>query len=1073
LLSSRRLTLAILPVVAGYLSVSCSLFSHKPAIERGTEALVKAYSKKRMIEPRMCGGFHAGKYNPDSGSTLVDKASLEKAQDLILREVGNRGDAPALLARGRLNLAMGRCQDALPLLKDASKGAPDAADAHNDLGACLLQTAKYEEALTEFDKATEINPGMIEARFNRGLCYQKMLLVDLARSELSPFLNEERDKSWKEEAKRLIDELDGPEVKPPSQVVAELKAAEDRGEQSEVAAMLDRNFNLLFGYTLSAPVKTYLESATTGNVEAARASLEQIKTVGKAFFQEKHDSIVADAADYLERLTTEDATGLLQVYKEYADARSLLASYNISGADAMNRVRKSFHEQRAPIWELFSAYNLASAYYEAGKYTEGIVVLQRMLPAVQARPWPFFLARVYYQLGIDHSLVGQDSLAVKYCDQALDACRQNHEPEAKTLQALSLPYWHFGDLDRAVACLRTSTYHFRFVEPSATELANNYLHIADIYRRRGIHLLAASYADEALSFALHSGIHNFVAQSSSFLAVERALGGNVKDAQRGLSISFDALGKMSGLRLYTEPLVLTRAGEVARQKGDFQTAIEEYSRAEGAASKAVGDASLLIDPLRGRARAYLGVGQFRKARSDLLSAVRLIENRRNTIEDKTDREHYLDSTQDVFDQIIALDLSHAISNTADGFAMAERSRARSLLDEISVLTSLEQQKESQGAATRTPSAPSYLKPLELRSVQSGLPSDMVLLEYSVTSTDTYIFAVRSSGSIVARSEAGADVIASLVNKYVSQVEEKAPLDDLEATGQILYKHVISPVEEFIGDSRYLCIVPDKSLHFLPFGALVDLGGKFVIERHTVTYAPSASVLIECLREGANRSAAKGEGVLAVGDPAFNRSEFSQLGPLTSAEREARTIAQFYEGSKSTVLTGRDATKAGIRTAMAACDVAHLAVHCLVDVQSPWLAGLVLADDNQQEQSGFPLTRQNGLMYLNDIYDIPLPKTRLVVLSACQSAVGQYYKGEGIVSLVHPFIANHVPTVVATLWSVESNPTADLMVEFHKLRKLKQESTADALREAQLQMALGDQYRHPYYWAPFIMVGSQR
>jgi CHAT domain-containing protein len=171
------------------------------------------------------------------------------------------------------------------------------------------------------------------------------------------------------------------------------------------------------------------------------------------------------------------------------------------------------------------------------------------------------------------------------------------------------------------------------------------------------------------------------------------------------------------------------------------------------------------------------------------------------------------------------------------------------------------------------------------------------------------------------------------------------------------------------------------------------------------------------------------------------------------------------------LIGPDATKAAIQRAMIGCEVAHLAVHCLVDGKSPWLAGLVLADDSQQQENRFPRTLRNGLLYLNDIYNIPLPATRLVVLSACQSALGQYYRGEGIVSLVHPFIADHVPTVVASLWSVESDPTADLMVEFHRLRKVKHENTADALRDAQLQMALGNDYKHPYYWAPFILVGS--
>src|SRR5262249_18039548 len=155
--------------------------------------------------------------------------------------------------------------------------------------------------------------------------------------------------------------------------------------------------------------------------------------------------------------------------------------------------------------------------------------------------------------------------------------------------------------------------------------------------------------------------------------------------ERSLSSAFAALSRTNGgQRDYNEALLMTRAGEVAQQKGDFQSAVETYSRGALAAARATSDASLLIDALRGRATAYLASGQAGKARADLLAAVRAIENTRATIAGKTDKIHYLASTQDVFDQIIALDISPSGNNSDEAFAMAERSRARALLDEISV-----------------------------------------------------------------------------------------------------------------------------------------------------------------------------------------------------------------------------------------------------------------------------------------------------------------------------------------------------------------------------------------------------
>jgi len=120
-----------------------------------------------------------------------------------------------------------------------------------------------------------------------------------------------------------------------------------------------------------------------------------------------------------------------------------------------------------------------------------------------------------------------------------------------------------------------------------------------------------------------------------------------------------------------------------------------------------------------------------------------------------------------------------------------------------------------------------------------------------------------------------------------------------------------------------------------------------------------------------------------------------------------------------------------------------------------------------------LLERPGLLYLDDVYKTQSGRTRLVVLSACQTGLGQYFRGEGIVSLVRPFLAMRVPTVVASLWSVDSKATADMMIDFHKRRRAGALGAADALREAQISMSQSISFEHPFYWAPFIAVGSNK
>jgi CHAT domain-containing protein len=208
--------------------------------------------------------------------------------------------------------------------------------------------------------------------------------------------------------------------------------------------------------------------------------------------------------------------------------------------------------------------------------------------------------------------------------------------------------------------------------------------------------------------------------------------------------------------------------------------------------------------------------------------------------------------------------------------------------------------------------------------------------------------------------------------------------------------------------------------------------------------------------------------LAVGDPLFNVDAFPQLKKLPDAEREVKESVAFYNPS-SIVLIGADATSENVRTALNDCDVAHFSLHCLVEEKTPWLAALVLAKPGQEAAA--QSVDNDGLLRLNEVYGMNLPRTKLVVLSACQSGLGQYYRGEGIVSLVRPFLTLKVPTVVASLWSVESHATSALMIDFHRQRKSNGWEAGQALRAAQVKMARSISNRHPYYWAPFIAVGG--
>ncbi|HKQ80476.1 MAG TPA: CHAT domain-containing protein, partial [Blastocatellia bacterium] len=166
---------------------------------------------------------------------------------------------------------------------------------------------------------------------------------------------------------------------------------------------------------------------------------------------------------------------------------------------------------------------------------------------------------------------------------------------------------------------------------------------------------------------------------------------------------------------------------------------------------------------------------------------------------------------------------------------------------------------------------------------------------------------------------------------------------------------------------------------------------------------------------------------------------------------------------------KNARESSVRKELEKSDVAHFATHYVADERSPMLSVLPLAGEKSPASK-----KGDGVLQTLEFYDMNLSRLRLVVLSACQTGIERYYKGEGAVGLARPFQAAGIPLVVASLWPVESYPTKELMVGFHRRRKSSGLSTVRALRQAQLEMirSSNPELRNPYHWAAYIVIGGR-
>jgi CHAT domain-containing protein len=145
------------------------------------------------------------------------------------------------------------------------------------------------------------------------------------------------------------------------------------------------------------------------------------------------------------------------------------------------------------------------------------------------------------------------------------------------------------------------------------------------------------------------------------------------------------------------------------------------------------------------------------------------------------------------------------------------------------------------------------------------------------------------------------------------------------------------------------------------------------------------------------------------------------------------------------------------------------MHFIVNERSEMLSGFPLTPETR---AGASNESSNGFLESQEIYRLKLPRLRLAILSACQTGIERQYRGEGAVGAARPFFVAGVPTVVASLWPVDSDASAELMIEFHQHLHGPRRVT-QALREAQVDMIHGAdaRFRHPYYWAPFLTIGG--
>lgn len=412
-------------------------------------------------------------------------------------------------------------------------------------------------------------------------------------------------------------------------------------------------------------------------------------------------------------------------------------------------------------------------------------------------------------------------------------------------------------------------------------------------------------------------------------------------------------------------------------------------------------------------------------------------------------------------------------------------------------------------------------------------SGVAFLEYVVQPERTYLFVLtrehdgspstphklRLNAHVL---EIPADQLTRLIAGFRAKLAANAL--DFREPAQRLYQLLLSPAEKDLTGDTTLCLVPAGPLWELPFQALLTRQGRYLLEERAIFYVPSLSVLSEMRNRvpepnfvdedsddlpvastisASSLPAISSHTLFAVGNPSLSPS-YSQKGAADSGvspyvtlpeqEKLVRLLGQMYGSQHSRILTGQAATEETVKAEAGKYQILHFSTHGTLDNDNPLYSHLLMNAASPEE---------DGLLEAREIMQLNL-RADLAVLSACETARGRVRAGEGLIGMSWALFVAGTPTTVASQWQVDSASTARLMSSFHRKLKaqllpadfqptkaqalrhpllmhrlLKAQSPdvgwgirkAELLRQASLSLMSDPKYRHPFYWAGFVLMGD--
>ncbi len=773
---------------------------------------------------------------------------------------------------------------------------------------------------------------------------------------------------------------------------------------------------------------------------------------------------------------------------------------------------------------------LSSVFREYGDYTNAVAALDRALGYYKEHPKEVGIVGVYQGKGITQLDEGDFAHALVSLQNALQTAERLKFREGiiPALNSTGEVYREQGLPERALDFYARA----RAVvgNDSAWNMAFIFNNIGQAYEAMGDRAKAVEFIEKARAVADQNNMKPRVATSLAVLAKIAREEGRFDDAQKQYEQSLAISREIHDLS--SEGRALLGLAETARQRGNLEAAL---ARAKDALAlyRKTAQPDQIAAALTSEGKTLRARGDAGAARKALEEAIAETESLRGMLAGaEAESEAFFEKRIAPYQELTSLLVEQHENVTA--LATAERASARVLLDVTSrgssaasaaVLTDTETARQRDldrhiAELNRQLSSESSTKDLDehrlaeisdalrdARHARENFDAEIVAahpelkrnapappitrleqlaplvsdgrtaaIKFAVTDTRSYAFVLHRGDNAEAPQLDVVTIEVSRADLGNRASSFRAALADRSLAWQRpareLYDLLLGRAEPLCANANRLIIAPDGPLWEVPFLALVDARNRPIAETAAVSVAPSLSALLEDSRHDskappdnvavfANPSVANTPNAIAAATSELVKSRWR---PLPEMEKQARAIQRLYPDNSVQTFIGDAAREETAKRELPRAALIEFATHGVLNNRAPLYSYLLLSQSHLA-------AGEDGLLEGRELMRMQL-RARLAILCGCETARGRIGAGEGVIGLSWSLLVAGCPSTIVSQWKVEEAATTPLMLALHR-ELLAGTPKDEALRRAAIELRKNERYRHPFYWAPFVLVGDPR